>query len=1292
MAQRKSLNRRPSRYSRLSVGSAILDPNTGILDEEYPYWWQGLDNTTVRPSMGSDTLNQTGRYLYSDSSIEPNTVEDRWWDILESLNNSKTPMATKDYSKEGRTDTASTSESEGEPRIVKRKCTLQSKAMNSRDNAFSDVLNNFETAILPEPRQESMRDSSIHSSVSVEKTLSNAEQLNNSQGSSRNHSLTTSIVKVRPRIFGKKYKDQNTNVFDDILNTDELESPLKKQSLRISLTKELLTSTNDNPPATASTLVVNSTQHNHRTVSPENKNYCSASSSQSTVVNNNFAYTRDNNKDSTASDAETTVLKPKSKFLNRHNKIVNENETDESTRKSIAAETKTFKRPSASAADNPVEFLQPVSRNITSVDSSDSSNTSQRDDPPKKKSVFLNRLRENRKRNLFLDILQESDDSIIHETSRSKASVNHSRERNLVNENSKEIRERQLVSDESSRNSMENVLLKYSGPLNVDNNDTINSSNKINSNVSKMLAPETATTSRSGNSEEEQSIDSAVSLIEQSKEKHTSQNNTNANSGIHCNESSIRKSVSQNEKEYVPEVDKSITDNTRTRSPAKIPNDSSQDDEYITKTQSGTWTRLENQKQRGTTDLESEKDESTLKKRSKHFASLQNKSASPTTDENQQGQVQNVSGRESEGLDRSQKRSTSAIPNEEALDKNDITKRQSRNISKSQNLSSRFVTSSDEEEIDVPKRQSKSLGRSQKISWNPNILKKLSVSITKLQDTRLHSSERQSGLNRVSEFEALGNQTSSKKPTRKSRRIQKLLSSSTENEVTVERHEDTTTMQNRQSDSEAEIHTPSKRQRKKLSKSQKQSALGIAGEVEAEQSKDTTNMQSRKSGLEPDIQTPSKRQSKRFSRSQKQSALDIAEEVEAEQSKDTTMQSRESDSETEVETPSKRQSKRFSRSHKLSALDIATEDVSEQDRDTASELRKESTVVDAGESNKNKSQDNANVRYKTLNNLSKTLKQVNTTAKSTKRLTFNLNNPNDKEDASASNATMNIERNSTQPCNIGLTNVLQNTNKDAQTVGRRSIGNVSRSSRPNVSENRKTPNKATGSVAPSKMLINRIPTSSTSQRNIKDFFQVEKSLPASQVFADKQKLEEVKMKMEILKERVLAAMKPIQKNPEPRVLSQRLKPNNVAKAKKSTQTKEINKAFLVNGKVYKVPRLARPKPWITNRLYKFLWKKMNSKYGPNTRVVSEKFVRQLSEITTLIEKRKLYSKYESELLALMKEMARLNIIETRLDFYHFCQDFLPYELRFKMVPMLLPGNKRNIPYDPDKVYEPLLRD
>ncbi|XP_053980303.1 dentin sialophosphoprotein-like [Hylaeus volcanicus] len=1231
MAQRKSLNRRPSRYSRLSVGSAILDPNTGILDEEYPYWWQGLDNTTVRPSMGSDTLNQTGRYLYSDSSIEPNTVEDRWWDNLESLNNSKTPMATKDYSKEDTTNIASTSESEGEPRIVKRKRTLRSKAMNSRDNAFSDVLNNFETAILPEPMQESMRDSSIHSSVSVEKPLSNAEQLNNSQGSSRNHSLTTSIVKVRPRIFGKKYKDQNTNVFDDILNTDELESPLKKQSLRISLTKELLTSTNDNPPATASTLVVNSTQHNHRTVSPENKNYCSASSSQSTVVNNNFAYTRDNNKDSTASDAETTVLKPKSKFLNRHNKIVNENETNESTRKSIAAETKTFKRPSASAADNPVEFLQPVSRNITSVDSSDSSNTSQRDDPPKKKSVFLNRLRESRKRNLFLDILQESDDSIIHETSRSKASVNHSRERNLVNENSKEIRERQLVSDESSRNSMENVLLKYSGPLNVDNNDTINSSNKINSNVSKMLAPETATTSRSGNSEEEQSIDSAVSLIEQSKEKHTSQNNTNANSGIHCNESSIRKSVSQNEKEYVPEVDKSITDNTRTRSPAKIPNDSSQDDEYITETQSGTWTRLENQKQRGTTDLESEKDESTLKKRSKHFASLQNKSASPITDENQQGQVQNVSGRESEGLDRSQKRSTSAIPNEEALDKNDITKRQSRNISKSQNLSSRFVTSSDEEEM-----QSKSLRRSQKqstmaipseeelvinngidntpkrISWNPNILKKLSVSITKLQDTRLHSSERQSGLNRVSEFEALGNQTSSKKPTRKSRRIQKLLSSSTENEVTVERHEDTTTMQNRQSDSEAEIHTPSKRQRKKLSKSQKQSALGIAGE-------------------------------------------------------------------------------RFSRSQKQSALDIATEDVSEQDRDTASELRKESTVVDAGESNKNKSQDNANVRYKTLNNLSKTLKQVNTTAKSTNRLTFNLNNPSDKEDASASNATMNNERNSTQPCNIELTNVLQNTNKDAQTVGRRSIGNVSRSSRPNVSENRKTPNKATGSVAPSKMLINRIPTSSTSQRNIKDFFQVEKSLPASQVFADKQKLEEVKMKMEILKERVLAAMKPIQKNPEPRVLSQGLKPNNVAKAKKSTQTKEINKAFLVNGKVYKVPRLARPKPWITNRLYKFLWKKMNSKYGPNTRVVSEKFVRQLSEITTLIEKRKLYSKYESELLALMKEMARLNIIETRLDFYHFCQDFLPYELRFKMVPMLLPGNKRNIPYDPDKVYEPLLQ-
>lgn len=137
---------------------------------------------------------------------------------------------------------------------------------------------------------------------------------------------------------------------------------------------------------------------------------------------------------------------------------------------------------------------------------------------------------------------------------------------------------------------------------------------------------------------------------------------------------------------------------------------------------------------------------------------------------------------------------------------------------------------------------------------------------------------------------------------------------------------------------------------------------------------------------------------------------------------------------------------------------------------------------------------------------------------------------------------------------------------------------------------------------------------------------------------------------------------------------------------------KINEAYIVNGQVYKRPKLPRPKYWATDRLYHFLWKIMEPKSKLLTRVHSEKFMEELSDIVSSIVKSKKYEDYVTILNKLMKKMAKLGIIRTRNDFYNFCYDFLPYDFRVKVVPMLLPGKGRNIPYDPETLHKSLLEE
>ncbi|KYM96609.1 hypothetical protein ALC62_12736 [Cyphomyrmex costatus] len=270
---------------------------------------------------------------------------------------------------------------------------------------------------------------------------------------------------------------------------------------------------------------------------------------------------------------------------------------------------------------------------------------------------------------------------------------------------------------------------------------------------------------------------------------------------------------------------------------------------------------------------------------------------------------------------------------------------------------------------------------------------------------------------------------------------------------------------------------------------------------------------------------------------------------------------------------------------------------------------------------------------------------------------------------------------------------------------------VQSSSRTNIMNNReiahrqksldKSQNDSIPTKSSSKDISSNKQSSSKSVRKIDDFFKVKETAMEQSKRAQKlqvsgnEKMKNLKMELEEIKSRRMAAMK---MNPtgekksaiKPKRVKLIMPKRDTKKKKLENSATVVDKAFLVNGKVYKPPRLPRPKHWVTNRLYKFLWKRMESKYKLSTRVKSEKFMQKLVETVATVERCKNYEDYDTELEALMKEMARLKIINNRMDFYHFCQDFLPYDFRIKAIPMLLPGNKINIPYNPENVYIPLL--
>ncbi|CAH2103375.1 unnamed protein product [Euphydryas editha] len=108
---------------------------------------------------------------------------------------------------------------------------------------------------------------------------------------------------------------------------------------------------------------------------------------------------------------------------------------------------------------------------------------------------------------------------------------------------------------------------------------------------------------------------------------------------------------------------------------------------------------------------------------------------------------------------------------------------------------------------------------------------------------------------------------------------------------------------------------------------------------------------------------------------------------------------------------------------------------------------------------------------------------------------------------------------------------------------------------------------------------------------------------------------------------------------------------------------------------YKPPKRFRPRSasWITKRLYKFLENKLESKYDYKARVRAERLVEMMFNFTREVKR----GPNEQAVDTLKKEMARLEIVKTHFDFYEFFHEYMPREIRVKVVPDIV--NKIPLP-------------
>ncbi|KAE8745226.1 hypothetical protein FOCC_FOCC008016 [Frankliniella occidentalis] len=101
---------------------------------------------------------------------------------------------------------------------------------------------------------------------------------------------------------------------------------------------------------------------------------------------------------------------------------------------------------------------------------------------------------------------------------------------------------------------------------------------------------------------------------------------------------------------------------------------------------------------------------------------------------------------------------------------------------------------------------------------------------------------------------------------------------------------------------------------------------------------------------------------------------------------------------------------------------------------------------------------------------------------------------------------------------------------------------------------------------------------------------------------------------------------------------------------------------------YRPPKRVKPRPYVTDKMYKFLEKKLKDKFGLEARIKAEDFVAVLCNLVQNTIKEKNKNKYHKMVFKLRSEMVKLGLIRTQFDYHLFIEDYLPDAFRVKSIP------------------------
>ncbi|EGI61909.1 hypothetical protein G5I_09811 [Acromyrmex echinatior] len=1330
MAKRKSLNRVSRRYSKRksvdSFGSGHLDPDTFVVDEERTFWWNNLEENTFPPHSMIHSENETLEMLNADSRIDSSQSSDPmgWW---ENLDSDTEPIASRSRSRRSaaivksrilQTSTETSDLSEKELNLRKRKVRLKASNRKSINNAFANALNDTEATT---PLKSRMKQA--HSEVHIDSDSESLQGRSQENEEDSNSSPTSKILKSKSNIFrtrrgGGDMKDENA--FQDVLtennvlnaSTAKTSVALEKESSQRSMHRNINTSKDhidDQRKSIRSPQTMPSILRTRRSGGMKDQTAFQDVLVEDDVLNGSTA-------------EKSVAFEKESSQHSMHRNINTSKDHIDDQRKSIRA-----------LEDIETDSLIPnvenaVSENNAEIESSDESTIILRQHL-KFKSRFIRQARKSIGKNAFADAVVDSNtnsstsnlnkENNIHSLM-SRSSLKKSNASNIMPESSPirksprlslniskkqqsdiSVQDKDNIESSLSSSSLDNdesrgmkrsVFLKpksrilkrfrkrSSNPfeeiLKQDNISDRRSNVSIEDNYAsseretttrinqerESLATQKNPQSEKNTTNEEGSYEISLEMspnVEKSRSKESNILSEDKNKLLENNDldnaskSVFRKSVIAKSSEQKISNRKSIREKTLKESAhtnAMSPVDRLSTNEIVIQDASDdSHTNIYVEHDVSTSESSSDKEVGLTRN------SLRIRSETPVNIEVHEANnnLHNDANREHDSS--TLKRSFKLTPSKEArVTRNSLRIRSETPVNIEVHEANNNLHNDANREHD-----SSTLKRSSKLTPSKE---------ARLTRNSLRNRSETSKPANIDIHEDINNSRNDANSEHDSNMLKQLSKSNSSKEDRLTRNS---------SRNQSKILKPvskntevSKQFMNFISNDDKDNNIN----VDSETSTDSTVYLITRADIHPEDNTNI--------RTQKSTSLSTEKEITDDEDAEPATQTIQRNSSL---TKSGTSSKIINQS-KIPKLTSKNMEISKRSTNLIADIEEDNNINADSETSDNsisrtdiQSKDNTNIRIQKSTILS-TEKEI-------------------IDDENAEPATQTIQRNSLMKPGTSKTVNRQSVQSSNRTsIKDREITHRQKSL--SKSQNyRNTPIKSS-----SKDISSNKQSSSKTLKKIDSFFikiketstkQLSERAQKSQVF-DSEKMKKIKMELEKLKSREMAAMKRNSADKKASAVKKEtvkfVIPKQDTKKKKPlmNSTKVVNKAFLVHGKVYRPPRLPRPKHWATDRLYKFLWKRLEPKYKLATRVKSEKFVQELATVVTIIERRKNYENYKIELKALMKEMARLKLINTRMDFYHFCQDFLPYEFRAKVIPMSLPGNESNIPFDPKNVHTPLL--